>query len=563
MKVFILLTLFASIDGRIYHGSKAYKKFYNPDEDYVDSFNNYDETTENYYGTTGDYYATTEDYYTPDNHYSSTEDYYTPDNHRSSTKDYYTPDNYYSTTENYLNPFETYSVSLHKNNHIGTTEDSNISIRDSSSYNEVLSLPYGDCDEMENLISLNLSYAGINKINNEFLKNARVNCLNFSKNSIDFIAPSFLKNHPNLTYLNLGHNRIDLLKLNLNPHSTKLQLKTLVLDNNIIQTNTPLIIVDDLSNLENLYVRQLNINGITTTNDLKNLRSLFLSNNNIRSEEAVFTGENYFNLSELFLDSNKIRTFNGSRFSELEVLQLDNNDIDTLCNNYCYNLNSYLSLGRMYKLKGLFLSKNGITNIHLDAFFNTHELIILDLSKNKIQTLIEETFEKFVFLEVLLLNDNQLTTLPNFHLLFNIKILNLSYNNLTSIPTGQFTYLDYLENLTLSNNQIINIEQLSFKNLTSLLELDLSNNKLQNLPEYWMVPQNSLRILKVNDNYFTSFNQLSIYNAPFLEEIFLSNNALSNIELKPLLDIPLKAIIYIQNQSTSRLSEIDNVKLNR
>ncbi|XP_043463670.1 leucine-rich repeat-containing protein 15-like [Leptopilina heterotoma] len=438
------------------------------------------------------------------------------------------------------------------NYHEKTTENSDVETttpynEESEDNIEVLPLPFGDCDETKNLISLNLSYTGMTKINSEFIKNTQVNCLNFSKNNINFIAETFLENLPNLTVLNLGHNKINLENLNLNSNSKNLQLKTLILDNNPINIIKELIFNGCFNNLEILSIRQTLLNGLSSTCDLKNLKYLYLTDNYIYNEEDIFHGENYFKLSHLYVDNNIISTFNGTQFSNLELLQLDNNNIRILCNSHCNDVGGGLYLGKMTNLKHLFLAGDNIKIVLSDAFFDTIHLETLDLSRNYISKIANDTFKRLKFLKVLMLNSNRLTILPNFYECSKIEILNFNTNWLKNITSKQFFNLRSLKSLSLNNNKIKNIEKFAFTNLTSLNELDLSNNTLESLPENWIAPQNVLKILNVNGNYFTNFSQLNLHNAPNLEKIFLHDNPIENLNIM--------SFLHIENQSKSRLEE--------
>lgn len=476
---------------------------------------------------------------------------------RSQFDDYY--DDY--TTKRRYYSWQTPTVNYHEqtteNSYVETTTPYNEELAENLN-KDVLPLPIGDCDERKNLISLNLSYTGMTRINSELIKNTQVSCLNFSKNTINFIAPTFLENLPNLTVLNLGHNEINLDNLNLNSNAKNLQLKTLVLDNNPVREETKLIFQGCFNNLETLSIRQTKLNAVSSTCDLEKLKYLYLSYNHIRSEDDIFLGENYFKLTHLYVDNNIIRSFNATRVFNLEFLQLDNNSIRILCNRYCSGPpDASLSLGKMTNLKHLSIAGNGITSIHSDTFFDTIYLETLDLSKNYISKIANDTFERVKFLKVLILNANQLTILPNFYQFSKIEILSFSNNWIENITSRQFSNLGSLRSLSLNNNKIKNLEKLSFSNLTSLSELDLSNNTLESLPEYWITPKNTLRILNVSENYFSSFTQLNLNNATNLEKIFLHENAIETLNAVSFVHIAKNATLYIDNQSKCRLSKIN------
>ena len=99
--------------------------------------------------------------------------------------------------------------------------------------------------------------------------------------------------------------------------------------------------------------------------------------------------------------------------------------------------------------------------------FPTLETLVL--SENIITDISEIC--KFTNLKILDLSLNQITKIENCNFP-NLKILNLSSNNITTIENCDFPVL---EELILSDNQLIDISKIIFKNLT---HLDLSRNKI-------------------------------------------------------------------------------------
>jgi len=109
--------------------------------------------------------------------------------------------------------------------------------------------------------------------------------------------------------------------------------------------------------------------------------------------------------------------------------------------------------------------------------------------------------------EVLLLNSNEIATIPTNLYLPHLKLLCLkesAHNQMTAIPQLN---APNLQQLSLLNVQITTIPDSLFANLE---ELDLSKNRLNNIP---------------------------YLNLPFLKELVLSNNQISTIpsDLPPLL----------------------------
>lgn len=101
----------------------------------------------------------------------------------------------------------------------------------------------------------------------------------------------------------------------------------------------------------------------------------------------------------------------------------------------------------------------------------------------------------------------RLTSLPSFSSsdFINVRVLDLSHNNFTSLPSNAFQNAK-IETLRLNNNHIRSISNGSFNGLESTLQnLDLSNNELIKLPSA-LSDLNVLRSLNVSNNYRGSTN---------------------------------------------------------
>ena len=423
-----------------------------------------------------------------------------------------------------------------------TTTDSYTSSKLST---KILPTPTGNCEQTENNIALNLSSTGLQRINERFINNSRIICLDLSNNNIISVSPEALELLPNLTYLNLANNQIRLSEFTLSIINYK--LKTLILDNNEVNQNLAVSLQDFFPNVEHIYIRKNNLIGFSEANIFLNVRHLYLSDNNIASAYNIFGETPHTKLTHLYLERNSLRSFNGTTLYNLKYLALDGNRIENLCNQYCHH--SWLSLNNMTKLKHLSLSGNQISEIESDSFVETSNLINLDLSDNKITTIRRDTLRPLTMLQVLSLSGNQFITLPDFSPLSNIQQLNLDRNNLLRIPAGTFSNFSVLKNLSLSDNKISNVEKHAFFNLISLEELYLSNNKIENLPEEWMSPQSRLRILSVKDNGFTNFKNLSLENAESLEHLFLERNAIEILNVAYFSNLSEYVSIHIENQS--------------
>ena len=146
------------------------------------------------------------------------------------------------------------------------------------------------------------------------------------------------------------------------------------------------------------------------------------------------------------------------------------------------------------------LSSQGLTSLdginHLPA--NTWEL---DLSDNNLDTLPLSTFSGLTQLGKLDLSDNNLGTLPpgTFSGLTQLILLYLKDNNLETLLPGTFSGLR-LRELNLSDNNLETLPPDTFNGLTKLLFLYLSGNNLDALPSDTFSGLTQLRELYLCDN---------------------------------------------------------------
>ncbi|XP_020379870.1 platelet glycoprotein V-like [Rhincodon typus] len=243
----------------------------------------------------------------------------------------------------------------------------------------------------------------------------------------------------------------------------------------------------------------------------------------------------------LFLDGNSLTRIPLNSFRNLgqlnylglssNCLLLQNNIFDPLPRLQALDLSAnHLSelpedlFGNLSNLTWLNLANNNLHSLHLGKSLT--KLTYLDLSNNNL-TVFQETFKHFPQLDTLFLNSNQLKTLPEtgFSQLLLLKVLDLSNNELSSLPSqflnhhhkltdlrldknrfrtftaNLFSQLHHLQYLTISGNVISYFPPEQFANLTKLLKLDLSNNSLIFLPLNLLSNLRELQLLKLCDNF--------------------------------------------------------------
>ena len=132
-----------------------------------------------------------------------------------------------------------------------------------------------------------------------------------------------------------------------------------------------------------------------------------------------------------------------------------------------------------------------------------------------------------------LTNLNGLELIPGISKIIH---LDLSNNQLSSIPNNAFYFMPEVEIIDLSHNKISTIDPLAFKNLSMLMKLHLSNNNLTSVG-VWLARLFQLRRLDLTFNSIATIAPNAFRDLPYLEELYLDHNKLSSLlydDFKPL-----------------------------
>ncbi|KAF7218655.1 leucine-rich repeat and fibronectin type III domain-containing protein 1 [Nothobranchius furzeri] len=139
----------------------------------------------------------------------------------------------------------------------------------------------------------------------------------------------------------------------------------------------------------------------------------------------------------------------------------------------------------MTSLVHLTLSRNTISQIIPNAFVGLRSLRALHMDGNRLSVIKSDHFKGLVNLRHLILGNNQIhqvaaTSFDEF--VTTIEDLDLSNNNLRSLPWEAIAKMSNINTLTLDHNLIDYIEAGTFTLLTKLVRLDMTSNRLQKLP---------------------------------------------------------------------------------
>ncbi|XP_050498519.1 chaoptin isoform X1 [Diabrotica virgifera virgifera] len=335
--------------------------------------------------------------------------------------------------------------------------------------------------------------------------------------------------------------------------------------------NIPADAIKVLTNLKELDLsnNKLKMMPDTSFHSLRQLQKLELQDNTIDViHKGTFQGDIHEELEEIYLSFNSLKTISQHTFvhlPKLEQLLLDDNKIESLERRAFMNLEN---------IKRLNLKGNKISSISLETFQNLPELEDLDMSYNKIKTFEFTMFDQVGTLSIFCVNisHNSLTELlVNVPSTFegavcsfcegigsvhsNIKLLDLSYNNISAISKQFFRPVELsLTHLYLSHNNLLNASRDVFGSLRHLQWLDISYNGMYEMDFDMFRNTKKLQVLLASHNKIAdvandlfrflsnlrivdlSHNRLralpdNLFREEGLEKLDLSHNMLSKLPL--------------------------------
>ncbi|XP_034942131.1 chaoptin-like [Chelonus insularis] len=250
---------------------------------------------------------------------------------------------------------------------------------------------------------------------------------------------------------------------------------------------------------------------------------LILSSNNISQWESPILINNFKNfegLKELDLSFNDLKTLDISFYCNVSIRELNvsHNLIDSFIETLSINNNS--------SLKHFDLSYNQLQIINKTTFQHFPQLEFLDLSFNLIKSIETQAFQHFRGLNFLKLNNNYLTSFVQSISAVSLKLDNNFITSLDLLKVNDLKTQSRLNYLNVSKNQLTSIMDSKLMNLHTL---DISYNNLSKIPS------------SINSKNFPNLDTLIVSGNPlnilkFDSDIKLKNFIADNINLLNTID---------------------------
>ncbi|XP_030368975.1 slit homolog 2 protein isoform X1 [Scaptodrosophila lebanonensis] len=127
---------------------------------------------------------------------------------------------------------------------------------------------------------------------------------------------------------------------------------------------------------------------------------------------------------------------------------------------------------------------------------------------------------------------NQMKTVPSQALqhLYHLLILNLNHNKITVIHNNAFEGLDTLEILTLYENKITQIDPEAFRGLEKKLKrLNLGGNDLTSVPQKALSILDTLKKLEIQENKIRTIKEGDFAGLENLDSLILAHNMITTV----------------------------------
>ncbi|CAD5216460.1 unnamed protein product [Bursaphelenchus okinawaensis] len=355
----------------------------------------------------------------------------------------------------------------------------------------------------------------------EYIDGAIIRC---SGSESPQIVEKLKKYHPEIRELALENANI--LEIGARAFGS-LKIKKLVLDNNKIKAIHAHAFKGLEKVLQELHINNNKLPEIPTDaiEELTALNILSLKCNeigNITANSLVGLPT----LIEINLGCNKISNIAADAFDQVRAtvqnINLDNNNLKHIPTKAIENMNSLI---------GLHMKYNKIEKLEANQLQKLPNLAMLSLNGNKISSIDKQFVNNVTSLKYLYLGENKIKDVSAEILrqFVSVEILDLSYNNIGDLAEGQFSVLESVQNLNLEGNQIKVIKKGAFDG-TPLLLLWLPYNCLTNISAEVFQGIPYVKHISLTHNNIKDIESFTFGRLANLHTLDLSHNLLDNIQ---------------------------------
>lgn len=285
--------------------------------------------------------------------------------------------------------------------------------------------------------------------------------------------------------------------------------------------------------IENLIVQDSTIENIQIPYQVVN----YLHFTNLKANSlALFTSFVYVNVM------GNIRISSTSFFLYMPYVRFEGNDLfgTTVIYNIRKNLAHAVNSNNTH-------SKANLRHCNIQHTFTTNYIksSFLDLSHN-----IMNSFFVSDRTEILRISDNLLEAVVKpLAVTYNtsLKTLDMSFNRITHLGQGDFTYFFNLLYIDLRSNNISWMHDEIFQELTNLCYLDLSSNLLLSLKQSFFINLGKLQYLYLQNNLISSIELPSFFSLKSLVVLDLSNNKLTSLKGMYFRNLKELKYLYLQH----------------
>lgn len=366
--------------------------------------------------------------------------------------------------------------------------------------------------------------------------------VNLTGNGLQEVPPNLFQNNTQLTLLSISRNP---LKHSHDPKSSKHGLFDTLsvteldyshngltkLKRNAFAKMPNLIYI----NLRNNKLREINS---TVFNSLDNLVEVDLSNNLLNEIPADLVYKTA--METLNIAGNNLTTLPAMQAYEMRHLDASHNKIRVIPKD---------GLLGLLLLEQLILRSNEIRWIHPSAISDLEMLVYIDLSNNKLTSLLNSHFIGNARLQILVLNDNPgLETLPAFTPReegddFSIYRFECANCGLHSLHEDTFKHMPVLQKLNLSKNRLTGLSNGLLRNADQLKFLDLSDNIISTLQTNMFDGAKNLVKLSLAGNPLETLQVSPFLSTPYLNKLDASRCALERVWSEA--RVPLESLKFL------------------